>query len=111
MSALGTLIPFGYAIPDAETRLNEIMSDPETLLLDIRSRPVSRYRPQWNKSRLKAQWGRRFARCPECGDLLTPDFFGEPCMVEGQVVCETCMIVSELFQRRGRYDDSTALTP
>ncbi len=178
MSALGTLIPFGYTISDAEIRLQEIMSNPGTLLLDIRSRPVSRYRPQWNKSRLKAQWGRRyahtrnlgninykdrslpivlrapepsittaarflergysivvlcackddatchrklvtelieqrrasFARCPECGDLLTPDFFGEPCVAEGQVVCETCMIVSELFQRRGTYDDSTALT-
>ncbi len=168
MSNPGRLIPFGYTIPDAETRLNDIMSDPGTLLLDIRSRPVSRYRPQWNKSRLKAQWGRRYAhsrnlgninykdrslpivlrapepsittaarflergstivvvcackdydichrklvtelieqrrasfpRCPECGDLLPPDFFGEPCVVEGRVVCETCMIVSDLFQRK-----------
>ena len=176
MSIPGILIPFGYATSDAEPRLHELMSNPSTLLLDIRYRPISRYRPQWNKSRLQAQWGKRYKhcrtlgninykdrslpivlldpeptitivaqhleggnniivmcacksydechrkpvieqveqrrvdlkehleqwqaslpRCPECGDVLTRDAWGYPCIVEGQEVCETCMIVYELF--------------
>jgi len=150
--------------------LQEIMSTPDTLLLDIRYRPVSRYRPQWNKKRLLARWGKRYAhssklgninyrdrtlpivlvepeptitqvaynleggynivvmcackdehtchrtpvieliqqrqasfpRCPECGELLTRDPWGYPCMIDGQEVCETCMIVYELFHTRAQ---------
>jgi len=174
MTTPGKLIPFGYTIPDAEKHLQEIMSDPETLLLDIRLRPVSRYRPQWNKSRLKAQWKGRYAhsrklgninyqdrsqpivlldpeptittaaryleggytivvicackdeetchrklvvkliqqrqasfpRCPDCGELLTRDPWGYPCIVEGQEVCETCMIVYEVFHTKATQDTS-----
>jgi len=170
MTTVGKLIPFGYTTPDAEQHLHEIMGDPETLLLDIRLRPVSRYRPQWNKSRLKAEWKGRYAhcrtlgnvnykdrsqpivllapeptittiaryveggytivvmcackdydtchrktvierieqrrasfpRCPECGELLTRDPWGYPCIVEGQEVCETCMIVYELFHTNSK---------
>ncbi len=174
MSTSGKLIPFGYTIPDAETRLQEIMSIPDTLLLDIRFRPVSRYRPQWNKKQLIARWGKWYAHnrklgninyrdrsqlivlvepeptitevayyleggynvvvmcackeydtchrklvieliqqrqvsfphCPECGELLTRDPWGYPCIVEGQEVCETCMIVYELFHTKATQEMS-----
>jgi len=174
MNTPGTLIPFGYTIPDAETRLQEMMNTPDTLLLDIRYRPASQYRPQWNKKRLLAQWGKRythsrelgninyrdrslpivlldpeptittaahflesgytivvmctckdydtchrklvveliqqrqasFLRCPECGGLLTRDPWGYPCIVDGQEVCETCMIVYELFHTKATQEMS-----
>ena len=49
------------------------MSNPYTLLLDIRYRPISRYRPQWNKSRLQAQWGTRYKHCRTLGNINYKD--------------------------------------
>src|SRR5258708_26699039 len=56
----GKLIPFGYATKDAEERLAELMQDENMMLMDIRLKPVSRWRPVWNRDALSAAWKRRY---------------------------------------------------
>lgn len=56
----GKLIPFGYATKGTEERLAELMQDEDMMLMDIRLKPVSRWRPVWNRDALSAAWKRRY---------------------------------------------------
>src|SRR5258708_34150208 len=56
----GKIVPFGYAAKGAEERLAEPMQDENMMLMDIRLKPVSRWRPVWNRGALSAAWKRRY---------------------------------------------------
>ena len=65
----GTLYHCGYTAPGAEAEIEQFMRDPHTLLLDIRLRPLSRWRPMWNKKQLQARWGKRYLHCRDLGNV------------------------------------------
>jgi hypothetical protein len=59
--APGTVHSFGYAGGlDAEARLDALMEHEATFLLDIRYRPLSRFRPSWNRAALSDRYGPRY---------------------------------------------------
>ncbi len=66
---LGRLIPFGYATPDAQARLEALMQDEKAVLVDIRYNPVSRWRPMWNKKALSERWGGRYSHVKLLGNV------------------------------------------
>ncbi len=67
--APGTVHSFGYAGgEDAQARLDALMENEATFLLDIRYRPVSRFRPQWNRAALSERYGSRYAWVPSLGN-------------------------------------------
>ena len=66
---LGKLIPFGYATKDADQRLAELMRDERTVLVDIRYKAVSRYRPQWNGKALREAWSGRYFPLSALGNV------------------------------------------
>jgi hypothetical protein len=60
--APGTLHSFGYASgEDAQARLDALMENEATFLLDIRYRPLSRFRPSWNRAALSERYGPRYS--------------------------------------------------
>ena len=68
--APGTLHSFGYAGgEDAQARLDALMENAATFLLDIRYRPVSRWRPQWNRAALAERYGRRYTWVQALGNV------------------------------------------
>lgn len=69
----GTLSTLGYAHPDAETRLHHLMSEPQTLLIDIRLSPWSRWRPAWNTNALASRFGNRYIWAKRLGNVNYKD--------------------------------------
>lgn len=55
-----SLIPFGYSTPDATSRLDALMSDEQTILIDIRYSVKSLKRPEWSGEALQARYGKRY---------------------------------------------------
>jgi len=58
--ALGTLYTIGYANSDEAARLVSLMCNKQTLLIDIRYSPRSRWLPQWNRAALTTTYGHRY---------------------------------------------------
>lgn len=50
---LGRLIPFGYGNPGSTERLQELMTDKNTIIIETRYTPYAPYRIQWNR------WGKK----------------------------------------------------
>lgn len=61
--------PIGYAAPGAMEGIEELLKDGQTYLVDIRKRAQSRFRPQWNKSALKALFGAQYIHEPRLGNM------------------------------------------
>lgn len=57
---IGGLWTVGTAAPGAVEEVEQLMSDGQALLIDIRYAARSRWFPEWNKSRLLARWGTRY---------------------------------------------------
>jgi hypothetical protein len=67
--ASGTLHSFGSVTgSDAQARLDALMEHEATFLLDIRSRPLSRFRPSWNRAALSERYGPRYGWVPSLGN-------------------------------------------
>ncbi|GLV56332.1 hypothetical protein KDH_31730 [Dictyobacter sp. S3.2.2.5] len=66
---LGTLYPRGYAALDADQQVEVLMQSSDTLLLDIRLNPTSRWRPQWRKSALQERWRDRYIHKRDLGNV------------------------------------------
>jgi uncharacterized protein (DUF488 family) len=60
MSRIGTLYTLGYAHPDAAKRLERLMEQSQSILVDIRYTPRSRWFPAWNRNALAAKYGARY---------------------------------------------------
>jgi uncharacterized protein (DUF488 family) len=60
MSRIGTLYTLGYADPDAAKHLECLMEQSQSILVDIRYSPRSRWFPRWNRSALTAAYGHRY---------------------------------------------------
>jgi hypothetical protein len=54
---VGKVVPFGYAGKDAEERISALMEDEKAILVDIRFKPYSRWRPIWGFHALINRWG------------------------------------------------------
>lgn len=65
----GTLYTLGYAAPDATQALEQLMSKPQTIVLDIRYSPRSRWQPAWNKTALATRYGKRYIWASRLGNL------------------------------------------
>src|SRR5258708_1821625 len=57
---LGTLHSIGYANRDEARRVESLMRNARTLLVDIRSSPHSQYYPLWSQHQLAARYGKRY---------------------------------------------------
>ncbi|GCE06151.1 DUF488 family protein, N3 subclade [Dictyobacter aurantiacus] len=69
MQQPGKVYALGYANPMIDQKLHEAMTDPRCLLIDIRYRPISRWRPEWRKSTLQATWGTRYIHMQPLGNI------------------------------------------
>ena len=56
----GTLYTLGYCQRKASATLERLMRQPRTLLLDVRSQPVCRFNPAWNRAELAARYGEQY---------------------------------------------------
>jgi len=65
----GILYPLGYAAADAEQHLVARMQSSSILLVDIRYRPYSRWRPYWNKRNLQARFGECYLHRQQLGNV------------------------------------------
>lgn len=67
---IGSLHTCGYADSEIDPQIERLMlgQDP-TLLLDIRLRPQSRWRPQWNRRNLETRYGQQYQWEPRLGNL------------------------------------------
>jgi len=66
---VGSLYTLGYAAPDAVAQLEQLMSDPTMLLIDVRISPRSRWWPHWTKQALRARWGTRYSHEKRLGNV------------------------------------------
>ncbi len=57
---IGRLYPFGYAERTAPARLEQLMADEQTWLIDIRRVPWCRWNAAWCAKGLEQRWGRRY---------------------------------------------------
>jgi hypothetical protein len=55
----GKLYTIGYLAPDAQVKLDELLTDPKTYLVDIRYNAVSR-KPGWSGAALRKKYGTRY---------------------------------------------------
>lgn len=55
----GKLYTLGYLAPDAQERLDELLTDPHTYLVDIRYHAVSR-KPGWGGASLQKKYGKKY---------------------------------------------------
>lgn len=53
----GKIIPFGYAVPNAQQTLDALMEEKRAILVDIRHAPHSQRRPEWNADALMERYG------------------------------------------------------
>ena len=65
----GKVYTIGYAADGSAQLLEQVMSDPAVLLIDIRLVPRSRWFPQWNKKQLVQQWGQRYRHERRLGNV------------------------------------------
>ena len=65
----GALYTLGYHEPDAGSRLSHLMSDPKTLLIDIRSHARAPWSPTWTKKALKGAYGERYVHILDLGNV------------------------------------------
>ena len=64
-----SLLTIGYLEKDASSAIDAFLAAARTVLLDIRKRKQSRWRPQFNKSALAGRYGAQYAVCPDLGNL------------------------------------------
>src|SRR6266536_4672392 len=87
----GTLYTLGYAEPNATERLETLMAQPRTALVDIRYAPYSRWAASWNKKALMEKYGQvRYTHVQQLGNvnynndlpiqLADPDAWVQKCM-------------------------------
>ena len=69
----GALYTLGYHEPDAASRLSHLMSDPKTLLIDIRYRARAPWSRTWTKKALKATYGERYLHLRYLGNVNYQD--------------------------------------
>lgn len=65
----GRVSALGYAAPNAALLLEALMSEPNTLLVDIRLSPLSRWSPAWRGSVLARRYGSRYQHLPAFGNV------------------------------------------
>ena len=65
----GKVYTIGYAADGSVQLLEQVMSDPAMLLIDIRLVPRSRWFVQWNKKQLVQRWGNRYRHERRFGNL------------------------------------------
>src|SRR5579859_1825105 len=65
----GVVYTLGYATPGAELLLESWMNEPQTLLVDIRLSPFSRWSPSWRGRMLAARYGSRYQHLPAFGNV------------------------------------------
>jgi len=66
----GTLYTLGYAEPNATERLETLMAQPKTALVDIRYAPYSRWAASWNKKALMEKYGQvRYTHVQQLGNV------------------------------------------
>ena len=56
----GTIYTLGYSQRKAAATLERLLRQPQTLLLDVRYQPVSRWNPEWNRADLVARYGEQY---------------------------------------------------
>jgi uncharacterized protein DUF488 len=56
----GTIYTLGYRQRKAAATLERLLRQPQTLLLDVRSQPVCRWNPEWNRADLAARYGEQY---------------------------------------------------
>ncbi len=65
----GQVYTLGYAVPGAMEQVEQVMSDPSMLLVDIRYAARSRWYPAWNKKALQSRWGVRYTHEQRLGNV------------------------------------------
>ncbi len=72
---IGTLSTLGYAAKSAACILETLLSEPGTLLVDVRMRPGSRRYPEWRRNPLERRSRERYVHVPTFGNVhyRTPD--------------------------------------
>ena len=65
----GKVYTIGYAADGSAQLLEQVMSDPSMLLIDIRLVPRSRWFPQWNKKQLVERWDKRYRHERRLGNV------------------------------------------
>ena len=65
----GKVYTVGYAADGSAQLLEQVMSNPAMLLIDIRLVPRSRWFVQWNKKQLVERWGKRYRHERRLGNL------------------------------------------
>lgn len=73
MTQHGILATIGYTEPDAQARVDAFVAQPRAYLVDIRLRPYSRFRPQWNRPVLQARYQRRYVHLRGLGNVHYQD--------------------------------------
>src|SRR2546425_1219147 len=56
----GTIYTLGYSQRKAAATQERLLRQPQTLLLDVRYQPVSRWNPEWNRADLAARYGKQY---------------------------------------------------
>ncbi len=59
-TSIGTLYTVGYAARDAQARIERLMRDERTLLIDIRLSPRCGWSAMWTRQALAKRFGRRY---------------------------------------------------
>jgi uncharacterized protein (DUF488 family) len=68
LNGIGTLYTIGYAHPTARPQIERLMQQEQTILLDIRSSPYSRW-ALWKKQALMHRYGQRYRWERRLGNL------------------------------------------
>lgn len=56
----GTIYTLGYSQRKAAATVERLLRQPQTLLLDVRYQPISRWNPEWNRAELAARYGEQY---------------------------------------------------
>ncbi len=65
----GTLLTIGYGEPDAASRIKVFLTEPRTLLVDIRYSPWSRWKPAWRKAALRDTYQHSYVHLKALGNV------------------------------------------
>lgn len=65
----GKIIPFGYSTPDSQSALDQLMTDENAYLVDIRYSVKSLNKPEWSFGQLKARYGNRYLWIKDLGNV------------------------------------------
>lgn len=66
---MAKIFTLGYAVAASEETLDELMSDPRMILVDIRKSTYSRWRPAFNKPALQHRFKKRYLHCAGLGNI------------------------------------------